>query len=106
MDSGYLFKAVDLSGYSSVTLSFYYREVGVDDDDQTLLRFYDGSDHDQIFELGNTTPEGTWRLYSKTLENAGTEAQYFHSGFQFRWTMGYLDEGERVWIDDVVLTAQ
>jgi len=58
------------------------------------------------FEVGNTTPEGTWHLYSKTLENAGTEAQYFHPGFQFRWTMGYLDEGERGWVDDVVLTAQ
>ena len=63
-DSGYLYKAVDISSYSAVTLSFYYRDAGADDDDQTFLRFYDGADHDQVFELGNTEPEGTWHVFS------------------------------------------
>ena len=53
-----------------------------------------------------TQPEGSWHFFSKTIQNSGADAQYFHPGFQFRWTMGYLDTGENVWIDDVVLTAQ
>jgi hypothetical protein len=105
-DSGYLFRSFDISDYSTVTVSFYYRDAGVDDDDQAFFRFYDGADHDELFELGNTAPETTWHFYTKTIQNAGADAQYFHPDFQFRWTMGYLDAGENIWIDDVVVTAQ
>ena len=105
-DSQYLFKSVDISGYSTATLSFHYRDAGVDDDDQAFLRFYDDTSQTEIFEMGVTQPEDTWHAYSKTIDHAGSEARYFHPGFQFRWTMGFLDAGERIWIDDVVLTAR
>jgi hypothetical protein len=104
--SGYLYKKLNISSYSKVTISFFYRDVGVDDDDQAFFRLFDGTDHDPIFEVGNTEPEGTWHFYTKTIKNAGANAQYFHSKFEFRWTMGYLDAGEEIWIDDVLVTAQ
>ena len=56
--SGYLYKKLNISSYSQVTISFYYRDVGVDDDDQAFFRLFDGTDYDPIFELGNTDPEG------------------------------------------------
>jgi hypothetical protein len=106
VDSSYLFRNVDISKYSTITLSFYYRDLGADADDQTFLRFYDGTDHIPIFELGATKPEETWHFFTKTIKNAGVNAKYFHPKFQFRWTMGYLDDGEMIWIDDVVVSAK
>jgi hypothetical protein len=101
--SGSLAKAIDTSSYSTITLSFWYRDDDIDDDDQAFLRFHDVQDNnDEIFECGITSPEDTWHYY----ETTRTAAQYLHSGFKFLWTCGFLDSGEFLWIDDVEVRAQ
>jgi hypothetical protein len=105
-DSGTLSKSIDTSSYSTMTISFWYRDHLVDDGDQAFFRLYDGANYDSIFEVGITSPEDTWHYYTRTMTNSGPDAQYFHAGFRFRWTCGFVDADEYIWIDDVVLRAQ
>lgn len=91
---------LDTSDATSVTVSFWYRDDEIDDSDDVYLEFWDGSFHDDIFELGNTNPEYTWHYYTVTT----SDPQYLISDFHIRFEATGIDYGENLWIDDVLVT--
>ncbi|MCJ7749849.1 MAG: PKD domain-containing protein, partial [Armatimonadetes bacterium] len=92
------------SGYSSITIEFWYRDDDIDDGDNIYLQLYDGGAYDNKFELGNST-EDTWNYYTTTINNSGDDAQYFISNFRIKFEGSSIDTGENLWIDDVKVTA-
>ena len=97
---------LDTSGYSSITIEFWYRDDDIDDSDNVYFQLYDGSNYDNKFELGNTTPEDVWHKYETTIYNSGSDAQYFHSTFRIKFEGSSIDWFENLWIDDVRITAE
>ena len=97
---------INTSGHGSMTISFWYRDDDIDDDDNIYLQLYDGSAYDNKFELGNTSPEDTWHKYEVTLYNAGSDAQYFISNFRLKFEGTSIDSGENLWIDNVSIIVQ
>lgn len=95
---------LDASDAMNITVSFWYRDDSIDDDDNAYLQFWDGSTYDNIFELGNTSPENTWHYYTVTT----SDPQYLISDFCIRFDATGLDSGflweEDLWIDDVLIT--
>ena len=92
---------LNTAGYSSMTISLWFRDDDIDNDDDAYLQFYDsGSVYDNYYELGNST-EDTWNFYTVTIYNTGGDAQYFHSNFRLKFEGTSLDSGENLWIDDV-----
>jgi|GEM_PF-1504307 hypothetical protein len=95
---------IDLSSASSASLSFWFRKDDVEAADFTLY-FWDGSSYNLIQELDDYGISGnggddTWIEYDETID-LGT---YDNSDFEivFDATLG---NGERVWVDQLVLTA-
>lgn len=97
---------MNTSGRSSIRIEFWYRDSGIDDDDDVYLQLYNGSIYDNKFELGNTTPEDAWYKYDVTIYNSGSDAQYFRTDFRIKFEGTNIDGGENLWIDDVNITAQ
>lgn len=95
---------INTSGKQFITISFWYRDAGVDDDDQVFLQLFDGSVYRNRFELG-LSAENAWQQYSVTL-NASRDAAFFRSNFRLRIAGTSIDSGENLWIDDVRVTAQ
>jgi type II secretory pathway pseudopilin PulG len=96
---------IDLSSYSYFTIDFWYRDHGIDNSDNVYLQFYDGSNYDNRFELGNTWPEDTWHNYNETINNSGADAQYFRNNFRIKFEGSSIDNNEDLWIDDVTITV-
>ncbi len=96
---------LDTSGYSSITIDFWYRDDDIDDDDDIYLQLFDGTSYDNRLELGLGT-EDTWQHATITLNNSGADAQYFHANFRLKFEGTSIDSGENLWIDDVTVTAQ
>ncbi|HBG25587.1 MAG: hypothetical protein A2Y10_04955 [Planctomycetes bacterium GWF2_41_51] len=96
---------LNTTGALSMTISFWYRDDDIDDDDNIYLQLYDGAAYDNKFELGNTSPEDTWHNYVVTIYNSGTDAQYFHPNFRLKFEGTSIDSGENLWIDDVSVTT-
>jgi hypothetical protein len=88
------------SDATSITVSFWYRDDDIDDSDDVYLQFWDGSTYDNIFELGNTSPEDTWHFCTVTT----VDSQYCISDFHIRFDATSIDPGENLWIDDVLVT--
>jgi hypothetical protein len=97
---------VNTAGRSFIHIEVWYRDQGVDSSDDVFLQLYDGVSYDNKFELGVTSPENTWHLYSVTINNTGANAQYFHSRFRVKIEGTSVDSGENVWIDDVRISVQ
>lgn len=97
---------LDTSGYSSITIEFWYRDDDIDDGDNIYLQLFNGSTYNNRFELGNTSPEDTWHYYSVTLNNSGGDAQYFRTNFRLKFEGTSIDSGENLWIDDVKVAGQ
>jgi len=93
---------IDLSAEEGFTVSFWYRDDDIDDDDYVYLQFWDGSSYNNIFELGNTEPEDTWHHYSVWYR---TLFDYGIPDFHIRFRGNEIDSGENLWIDDVVITV-
>ena len=96
---------IDTSGYYSMTITFWYMDDDIDDDDNIYLQLYDGSAYDNKFELGNTSPEDTWHKYEVTIYNTGSDAQYFRSNFRLKFEGTSIDLFENLWLDDVSVTV-
>ena len=97
---------LNTTSYSSITIVFWYRDDDIDDNDNVYLQLYDGSNYNNRFELGNTSPEDTWHKYETTIYNSGGDAQYFHSTFRIKFEGTSIDRRENLWIDDVLITAE
>ena len=95
-------KSIDTSGAESITISFWYRDHGIDDEDLVVLQFWDGSSYTDVFNLGNTEPEDMWHYYTvQTLE-----PRYLISSFKIRFAANLKSAGEELWIDDITLATQ
>jgi len=95
---------LNTSGYSSITIEFWYRDDDIDDRDDVYLQLYDGNAYDNKFELGNST-EDTWNYYTTTINNSGTDVQYFISNFRIKFEGTSIDNKENLWVDDVKVTV-
>jgi hypothetical protein len=103
-DSTYLTSYdLDASDATDITVSFWYRDYGIDDSDDAYLQFWNGATYMDIFELGNTSPENTWHYYTVTT----SDPQYLISDFNIRIDATSLDSSyygsEYLWIDDVLI---
>ncbi len=96
---------LNTTGYSSITIDFWYRDDDIDDDDDVYLQLFDGTSYDNRLELG-LGAEDTWQHATITLNNSGADAQYFHANFRLKFEGTSIDSGENLWIDDVTVTAQ
>jgi Fibronectin type III domain. len=96
---------LDTSGASRITITFWYRDDDIDDDDDVYLQLYNGSTYNNRLELGRDA-EDTWHQATVTLNNSGGDAQYFRSNFRIKFEATSLDTGENLWIDDVLVTIE
>jgi regulation of enolase protein 1 (concanavalin A-like superfamily) len=94
-------------GYSNIHIVLWYRDQGIDDNDDVFLQLYNGVTYTNRSdgELGITSPELTWHEYDTTIYNSGSEAQYFRTDFRIRINGNSIDTGENLWIDDVIVTV-
>jgi uncharacterized repeat protein (TIGR02543 family) len=93
--------SIDTSNAEGITVSFWYRDHGIDDDDNVYLQFWNGYTWVNIFELGNSKPEDTWHHYSiQTYQRS-----YLIPNFQIRFDAVGIDSGEDLWIDEVTIVA-
>jgi len=97
---------VDASSAGTISIEFWYRDHGVDDDDNVFLQLFDGTNYIDRAGLGITAPEDTWRLYQTTISCAGADAKYFRSNFRIKFEGTSIDSQENLWIDDVKITVQ
>ncbi|OQW96522.1 MAG: hypothetical protein BWK77_04375 [Verrucomicrobia bacterium A1] len=97
---------LNTAGRSTIRIEFWYRDQGIDDSDNVYLQLYNGTSYVNRTELGITSPESTWHKADITLQNSGTDAQYFRSGFRIKIEGSAIDSGENLWIDDVKITVE
>ncbi|MBP9059977.1 MAG: hypothetical protein KBF98_06665 [Rhodoferax sp.] len=97
-------KDLNTGSYNKMTVSFWYRDEGIDADDGVYLMFYDGATWVNVVDL-NVTTENTW--VSKTLTfTKSANPQYFKSNFKIRFRGNSIDSGEKLWLDDVKVTVE
>jgi hypothetical protein len=97
---------LNTTGYSTITIDFWYRDDDIDDGDDIYLQLYNGSTYANRLELGITSPEDTWHHAVVTINNSGGDTAYFRSNFRIKFEGTSIDSGENLWIDDVLVTAQ
>ncbi len=92
---------IDTSSAEGITVSIWYRDHGIDDDDNVYVQFWNGSTYINVFELGNSVPEDTWHWY--TIQTY--EPRYMRPDFNVRIDARSIDLGEELWIDDISVTT-
>ncbi|MEM2613280.1 MAG: DUF2341 domain-containing protein [Nitrososphaerota archaeon] len=91
---------IDTSNAEYITVSFWYRDRGVDKWD-SYLQFWDGTSYVTILDLGDTKPEDTWHYFSiQTYQR-----KYLIPDFHIRFDGVEIDSGEYLWIDDLIITT-
>jgi hypothetical protein len=89
---------INMTGATSIYLSFWIRDDDLDDGDGYLY-FYDGTTYDRILDLNTLTPtEDTWTFYGTTI----TDSRYFISNFRIQF-YETPENGENCWLDDVTI---
>jgi hypothetical protein len=96
---------LNTTGKSRITINFWYRDTGIDNDDDIYLQLYNGTSYNNKFEVGVTSPENAWYHYTATIYNSGGDAQYFRSNFRIKFEGTSIDSGEYLRIDDVLVTT-
>jgi hypothetical protein len=92
--------SIDTSNAEYITISFWYRDHGVDKWDANL-QFWNGFSYVTILDLGDTKPEDTWHYYSiQTYQR-----NYLIPDFHIRFDGVEIDSGEYLWIDDLTITT-
>jgi len=92
---------LDTSGALNIAITFKYRVGGIDDNDNIVVQYYNGTDYITIDEIGDDA-EDTWLTYSDTI----TDSQYFKSNFRLKIEGSAIDPAEYLWIDDVLITME
>jgi len=96
---------LNTAGASSITISFKYRIDDIDGSDNINVYYYDGNYYDAIEEIGDDQ-EDTWLTYSDTIYNSGGDAQYFVNDFRLAIDGSSIDNGEHLWVDDVLIQKE
>lgn len=100
---GYLISPnLDTSTATTIDITLYYRDHGIDDSDDVFLQFYDGSSYDNAVELGVSGTNNTWTVYSTTLDYA-SDPDYFATDFKLKVECSGIDLFENLRIDDVLV---
>ena len=86
---------------TAIYVDFWYRDESCEAG-EFLLRYYDGTTWDTIFDLGSTTSENQWLHYQQKV----TDSQYFKSTFKIRWSAVGIDSGERAYVDYVTVKKE
>ena len=98
-EGGFVSDNLDASDAHTIYIDFSYRVDNTETGD-LLVYYYDGSNYDQIAQIGGGT-EDTWLHYT----NSTSDSQYFKSNFRLRFR-SILGGSEYVYIDDVVIKKQ
>lgn len=96
--------AVDLTGYSSVELEFYFYSYSMENGEDFFVRYYNGSTYTTVatFVAGSGfTNNGFW-VATVTLTSAQVN---FVSNARFRFQCDASDNNDDIYIDAVTLTA-
>ncbi len=89
---------IDTSACEGVTVSFWYKETGIDDTDDVYLQFWNGAYYQNIFDFWqDSAQDGTWHFYSVTTFTP----LFCRSDFRIRFSSGPMASNEYLWIDDV-----
>jgi len=88
---------MNMTGASSISLSFYFYDNNLDKLSDMLLDLYDGANWDVYSDIGIGVTEEQWVLWNYTI----TDSQYFVSTFRVRWRGGVLTSGENAYLDYV-----
>jgi len=92
---------LDCSDADAIYVDFWYRDDDCDNDD-FLLRYYDGSNWDLISDLGSTMQEDQWLHYQQKI----TDSQYFKSTFKVQWSAVDIEGGEHAYVDLVTVKKE
>lgn len=100
-DNDLLSDDLNMSGSIAIYISFSYWDTGIDDADDVILYYWDGTVYDSILELGVQT-EGQWNNFSVKI----TDTQYFDPDFHIYIEGTSIDNGEFLWVDDVLILKE
>jgi len=95
---------MDISAFSSVTLSFRYYTQNIDPNDDVVLMLWNGNSYTTVAEIGDDA-DRTWLEYNGSITTA-QYPQFFKSDFKFKIEASSLSSGEAIWIDDMLLIAE
>lgn len=99
--SGYLYTPVlDCSDAEAIYVDFWFYDEGCENDEFRLY-YYDGSNWDQIVQLGAYT-EYAWVHYQQKI----TLSEYFVSNFQIRFRAYDIEDGEHAYVDLVTVQKE
>ena len=93
---------LDTSDASAIHVEFW---VNLDDTDPTediKLEYYNGTSYVSVADLDALGAEDIWLHYTDTI----TDSNYFKTNFKIRFNNLYLENGENVWVDEVVITKE
>jgi PKD repeat protein len=95
---------INTTGYSSITIDFWFMDNDIDATDNVYMQLYNGSVYTNRVKL-DESPEEVWNHATLTLNNSGADAQYFISNFRIRFDGYGVDTAEYLWIDTVTITG-
>ncbi len=93
---------LDASDAAAIHVTFWVNLDDTDPSEDITLSYYNGSSYVTVADLDALGDEDTWHYYSATI----TDSNYFKSNFKIRFNNLYLENGENVWIDEVVITKE
>lgn len=105
-DADVLETTIDTSGYEDITLSFWYRYEGLEDDDTVLVEWFDGSSWNNVEsfvgQAGDADDVLVWTQLSEVLP-AGAED---NPSFAIRFTSEMDAGNDQFFLDDVVIDGE
>lgn len=96
--------AVDVSGYDQLALQFYFRAVGMENNEDFWVRYFNGTTWSTIasYARGANFNNNTFYVVNITMSNA----QYtFPTNAQFRFQCDASDDSDNIYIDAVTVTG-
>jgi hypothetical protein len=92
--------ALSCSGATAIYVDFWYYSEACDNNEFRLY-YFDGSNWDSIYQLGNDQ-DGTWLFFEAKI----TESQYLNNNFKIRFYANPSSSGEHAYIDDVTVRKE
>ena len=93
--------SMDCSNANAIYVEFWYRDE-VDESNEFVLEYYDGSSWNTISDLGSTEQENQWLYYAEKI----TDPQYLASNFQVRWAALGIGNRRYAYVDLVTVVME